>query len=141
MTETAAGEGLDFRFDIARAGNTFDGHRIVHLAAEHGLQDAMKERLLRAYLSEGELISDPETLTRLAAEVGLPEDEVAETLAGDRFAEDVRDRRAGRGPPRDQRRPDVRGRPRDRQLGRAPAGGAARTAAPGLGARAPVARS
>jgi predicted DsbA family dithiol-disulfide isomerase len=90
MTETAAGEGLNFRFDIARAGNTFDGHRIVHLAAEHGLQDAMKERILRAYLSEGELISDAQTLTRLAAEVGLPEDEVAETLAGDRFARDVR---------------------------------------------------
>ena len=32
MTQTAAGEGLDFRFDIARAGNTFDGHRLVHLA-------------------------------------------------------------------------------------------------------------
>jgi predicted DsbA family dithiol-disulfide isomerase len=89
MTDTAAGEGLDFRFDIARAGNTFDGHRIVHLALEHGLQDAMNERLLRAYLSEGELISDPQTLTRLALEVGLPEDEVAETLAGERFAQDV----------------------------------------------------
>ena len=24
MTETAAGDGLDFRFDIARGGNTFD---------------------------------------------------------------------------------------------------------------------
>ncbi len=91
MTETAAGEGLDFRFDIARAGNTFDGHRIVHLAAEHGLQDAMKERLLRAYLSEGELISDAATLTRLAVEVGLPEDEVADTLAGERFAREVRE--------------------------------------------------
>jgi predicted DsbA family dithiol-disulfide isomerase len=90
LTDVAAGEGLDFRFDIARAGNTFDGHRIVHLAAEHGLQDAMKERLLRAYLSEGELISDVQNLTRLAVEVGLPEDEVAETLAGERFTQDVR---------------------------------------------------
>jgi predicted DsbA family dithiol-disulfide isomerase len=90
MAETAAGEGLDFRFDIARAGNTFDAHRIVHLAAAHGLQDAMKERLLRAYLSEGELISDPRALTRLAVEVGLDEDEVSETLAGERFAQEVR---------------------------------------------------
>jgi predicted DsbA family dithiol-disulfide isomerase len=90
MTDTAAGEGLEFRFDIARAGNTFDGHRLVHLAAEHGLQDAMKERLLRAYLSQGELISDPETLVRLAVEVGLPEAEAAETLASERFASEVR---------------------------------------------------
>jgi predicted DsbA family dithiol-disulfide isomerase len=90
MTETAAGEGLDFRFDIARAGNTFDGHRVIHLAAEHGLEDEMKERLLRAYFSEGELVSDPETLVRLAVEVGVPEAAARETVAGDRFAEDVR---------------------------------------------------
>lgn len=90
MTETAAGEGLDFRFDIARAGNTFDAHRLVHLARTHDLQDAMKERLLRAYFSEGELISDHATLRRLADEVGLPEAEVVDTLAGDRFADAVR---------------------------------------------------
>jgi predicted DsbA family dithiol-disulfide isomerase len=90
LTETAAGDGLDFRFDIARSGVTFDSHRIVHLAAEHGLQDAMKERLLRAYFTEGELMSDPEVLVRLAADVGLPEDEARQTLAGDRFSEQVR---------------------------------------------------
>ena len=91
MTETAAGEGLEFRFDLARSGPTFDAHRVVHLAAEHGAQDAMKERLLRAYFSEGELMSDPDTLVRLAVEVGLDEDEVREMLAGDRFADQVRD--------------------------------------------------
>jgi predicted DsbA family dithiol-disulfide isomerase len=91
LVATAAGEGLEFRFDIARSGSTFDAHRIVHLAAEHGLQDAMKERLLRAYFSEGELVGDAETLLRLAVEVGLPSEEVSQTLAGERFAEEVRD--------------------------------------------------
>jgi predicted DsbA family dithiol-disulfide isomerase len=90
MTETAAGEGLDFRFDIARRGNTFDAHRVVHLAAAHGQQDAMKERIMRAYLTEGELVSDHDVLRRLAAEVGLPADEVVDLLAGDRYAEEVR---------------------------------------------------
>jgi predicted DsbA family dithiol-disulfide isomerase len=90
MAETAAGDGLAFDFDKARSGNTFDGHRLVHLADGHGLQDAMKERLFSAYLEQGELISDHETLTRLAGEVGLPADEVAQTLASDRFAQDVR---------------------------------------------------
>ena len=91
MTATAAGDGLEFRFDKLRLGNTFDGHRIVHLAAAHGLQDAMEERLMRAYLTEGELIADHEVLQRLAVEVGLPEDEVREVLATERFAEEVRD--------------------------------------------------
>ena len=90
MTRTAAAEGLDFHFERARGGNTFDAHRIVHLGREHGMQDAVKERLLRAYFTEGELLSDHDTLRRVAVEAGLPEDEVAGTLAGDRFAEDVR---------------------------------------------------
>jgi predicted DsbA family dithiol-disulfide isomerase len=91
LTEVAAGDGLDFRFDIARSGATFDAHRIVHLAEAHELQDVMKERLLRAYFTEGELVGDHDTLVRLACEVGLPEAEVRETLAGDRYAAQVRD--------------------------------------------------
>jgi len=90
MTDTAAADGLEFHFDRARSGNTFDGHRLIHLALEHGRQDAMKERLMRAYLTEGELISDHATLRRLALEVGLGEDAVDELLAGERFADEVR---------------------------------------------------
>jgi predicted DsbA family dithiol-disulfide isomerase len=90
ISATAAGEGLDFHLDVARSGNTFDGHRLVHLAAEHGVQAAMKERLMRAYFSEGQLISDPETLVALGTETGLPESEVRELLASERFADEVR---------------------------------------------------
>ncbi len=90
LVETAAGEGLEFRFDIARGGSSFDAHRIVHLASVHDLQDAMKERLLRAYFTEGELIGDEATLVRLAVEVGLEGGRVGETLAGGEFGEEVR---------------------------------------------------
>jgi predicted DsbA family dithiol-disulfide isomerase len=91
LTAVAATEGLDFRFDIARGGNTFDAHRHLHLAAAHGLEDALEERLMRAYLTEGELISDPAVLERLAVEVGVPADEVRELAATGRFAAEVRD--------------------------------------------------
>jgi len=91
VTDVAAGEGLEYHLDEARRGSTFDGHRIIHLAREHGLQDEMKERLLRARLSEGKLVSDPETLVELAHEVGLPEAEVRDVLASDRFAAEVRE--------------------------------------------------
>jgi predicted DsbA family dithiol-disulfide isomerase len=98
VADAAAAEGLDFRLDIARSGATFDAHRVIHLAHEHGLQDAMKEHLLRAYFTEGELVGDHETLVRLAVEVGLEEDGVRELLVGDHYAEQVRDdeRTAGR---------------------------------------------
>jgi predicted DsbA family dithiol-disulfide isomerase len=92
LTATAAAEGLDFRFERARSGNTFDAHRLLHYAREAGpgLQDAFKERLFAAYFTEGAAIGDAETLVRLAAEVGLDARECADILAGDRFAAEVR---------------------------------------------------
>ena len=91
MTEMAAAEGVEFRFDLVRGGSTFDAHRILQLAAALDRQDAAKERLLRARHTEGELLSDHDTLLRLAVEAGLPEKEVRETLATDRFADTVRE--------------------------------------------------
>jgi len=76
LAETAAGDGLEMRFEIARAANTFDAHRLVHLAGAHGRQDEMKERLMQAHFTDGELVSG---------------DEVSEMLAGDRFSAEVRD--------------------------------------------------
>lgn len=94
MTGVAAADGLDFHFEKIRPGNTFDAHRVIHLAAVHGRQDAMKERLLRAYLCEGEAIGEPEVLVRLAAQVGLgtADDEatVRTMLAGDNLTHEVR---------------------------------------------------
>ncbi len=90
MTATAAQEGLDFRFDLARPGNTFDAHRLLHLALEHGLQEALKERLDRATFSEGSPASDHAALRALAVEVGVPADEVDAVLASDCYADAVR---------------------------------------------------
>jgi predicted DsbA family dithiol-disulfide isomerase len=90
MTAVAAKDGLTFRFDRVRPGNTFDAHRVLHLAAERGVQDAVKERLLRAYMTEGEAIGDTETLARVAAEAGLDRDEVRAVLASDAWADEVR---------------------------------------------------
>jgi predicted DsbA family dithiol-disulfide isomerase len=90
MTDVAAADGLDFRFDKIQSGNTFDAHRVLHMAHEHHLQDAMKERLLHAYMTEGEAIGEPEVLVRLAAEVGLDESAVREMLASKRYEREVR---------------------------------------------------
>ena len=91
LAGVASADGIEFRFDIARGGSSFDAHRLLHLAAAHGCQDAVKERLLRAYHTEGEPIGDPATLERLAVQAGLPQDEVREVLAGDGYAAEVRE--------------------------------------------------
>jgi predicted DsbA family dithiol-disulfide isomerase len=90
MTDVAREDGLDFRFDRIRPGNTFDAHRVLHLASERGRQDAVKERFLRAYMTDGEPIGDPETLVRLASDAGLDPDEVRAALASDAYAREVR---------------------------------------------------
>ncbi len=90
MTEVAAADGLEFHFERAQSGNTFDAHRVLHLAHERGVQGAVKERFLRAYMTEGEPIGEPETLVRLGAEAGLDAGEVRSVLAGDTYAREVR---------------------------------------------------
>jgi predicted DsbA family dithiol-disulfide isomerase len=86
MTALAASEGLEYHLDRTRGGNSFDAHRLIHVAAAHGLQDAMKERLMRAYFTEGEPVGDRETLIRLAADVGL---DAREALEGEAYADAV----------------------------------------------------
>lgn len=90
MTSLAAGDGLAFRFDRIRPGNTFDAHRILHLALERGVQGVVKERFLRGYMTEGEPIGEPETLVRLSVEAGLAVDEVERVLATEAYASAVR---------------------------------------------------
>ena len=90
LTNLASGEGLEFHLASTAGGNTFDAHRLLHLAALPGRQDVLEERLLRAYFTEGAAIGEPDVLERLALEAGLDREQVIELLAGDRFSEEVR---------------------------------------------------
>jgi predicted DsbA family dithiol-disulfide isomerase len=90
ITGLAAGLGLEYHLDKAQAGNSFDAHRLIHLAAETGRADAMEERLFAAYFTEGQPVGDPVTLVGLAGEVGIDFDEARAMLESDRFAADVR---------------------------------------------------
>lgn len=90
MTGQAAAEGLSFDFALARPGNTFDAHRLLHLAAERGVQHQLKVRLLHGYLSEGAAIGTVDALHVLAAESGLDAAEVTAVLDSDRYAAAVR---------------------------------------------------
>jgi predicted DsbA family dithiol-disulfide isomerase len=90
LVELGTERGIDFRFDDAIGGNTFDAHRLLHLAHLRGCQRELKQRLFRAYFTDGEPIGDPSTLRRAATDVGLDEHEVDAVLAGDAFAQEVR---------------------------------------------------
>ena len=85
----AAAEGLDYDFDRYTFVNTFDAHRLAHLANAHGLGAVLHERFLRAQLIEGEVLDDADTLVRLADEVGVPEDEAQRVLVSDDYSVEV----------------------------------------------------
>ena len=89
VTALAAAEGLEYHFETYRVVNTFDAHRVMHLAKSLGLGTEAHERLLRAQLVEGEILEDHDTLVRLATEVGVPAAETVRVLATDAFADAV----------------------------------------------------
>jgi predicted DsbA family dithiol-disulfide isomerase len=89
MEERAAADGLTFRMEGLRSGNTRDAHRLVQLARERGRQAEMVERLYRAYFTDQESVFDHESLVRLAVDAGLDADEVREMLASGQFTDHV----------------------------------------------------
>lgn len=91
VSAIAAQEGIDYRLADTKRDNSFDAHRLLHLARERGVQEELNERLFRGYFTEGGSIGDTATLERLAVDAGLEREEVAAVLAGDRFADDVRE--------------------------------------------------
>ena len=95
----AAGKraGIDFAFDsIAVQPNTINAHRLLHLAGERGMQDAMSETLFRRYFLEGADLSNRETLADIAQSAGLDRDGAVAYLAADTDREliEEQDRRA-----------------------------------------------
>jgi len=90
VVDMAANAGLKLNFDTNIPGNTFDAHRLIHLAAQHGLQDLAEEKLFEAHFVRAKNIEDVNVLLALAAEIGLDETVAAEALNSDQFAEAVR---------------------------------------------------
>ena len=91
VTSEAAGEGLDFRMDIAQRANTLSAHRLLVLAEREDRQIALKERLMQAYFTEGADIGDHERLVGYAEEVGIDGETARAWLQGDGGREEVAD--------------------------------------------------
>jgi len=82
----AAGEaeGIHFAFDrIERTPNTLDAHRLIWLADQEGVQDAVMEALFLAYFTEGRDISNRQTLMAVVAEARLGRSKAESLLESD----------------------------------------------------------
>jgi predicted DsbA family dithiol-disulfide isomerase len=85
-----AAVGIAFAFDrILRQPNTRDAHRLIAWAQQRGDAGALVERLFRAYFIEGRWIGERNELAALAADSGLPGDEVRAMLSSDAYRAEV----------------------------------------------------
>ena len=89
VVDMANNAGLQFSFDSTIPANTFDAHRLIHLASQHRLQDQAKEALLKAYFIDGKDVADKTILQKIAEDIGLDQTEILETLDSDKFSGDV----------------------------------------------------
>lgn len=89
VTDIAAQEGLTFDFDKSVVANTLNGHRMIHFAQAHGKGSEMKERLLKAYFTDGLNVDDPTTLKNIALELGLDAGDAQAVLDSNSYLEAV----------------------------------------------------
>lgn len=80
-----------FNWDIAKPGNTFDAHRVAHLAVAKGKGEQVMSALMKAYFADGLAIGDPEVVAQVAVGAGLETTEVQAVLQSDDYADAVRE--------------------------------------------------
>ena len=92
MNRLAAAEGLTYDLAKTQGGNTFDAHRLVHLASskDPAIGAALEEALFKVYFTDLQPIGDKGVLHKVAVQSGLDPQEVSEVLDSDRFTEEIR---------------------------------------------------
>lgn len=83
-------EGIEFNWENANSGNTFNAHRIIHLAQSKGLGSEAKEAFFYSYMTQGLPIGERETIEDVASRIGLNPVEVDDVLNSDEFADFVK---------------------------------------------------
>lgn len=89
VTEMAKEAGLEYHLEKAIVANSFNAHRLSHLAKKYGVQDRLEELLFAAYFTHGRNTADRSVLLQLGVEAGCKPEDVEDVLSSTRFAEDV----------------------------------------------------
>lgn len=90
IAEQFAAVGSTFNWRKAKPGNTFDAHRVIHLAADKGVAQPVMKELMRGYFADGAEIGNPAVVGAIAVGAGLDATLVAEVLGSDAYADAVR---------------------------------------------------
>ncbi|MES2654377.1 MAG: DsbA family oxidoreductase [Bacteroidota bacterium] len=91
VTNMAANEGLQYHFEKAVVANSFNAHRLTHLAKQHQLQNECEEALFAAHFTQGKNIDDIETLVAIGESIGIAADISTAMLKSTQFKSEVQD--------------------------------------------------
>ena len=95
IANAAEAAGLEINFKgIKRTPSTLNAHRLLHWAALEGKQNAVVDRLFKAYFREGHDISSHDILTNIATSVGMQADVTRHLLMSSADEKDIQDRDA-----------------------------------------------
>lgn len=90
IAKMAAEEDIEFNWENANSGNSFNAHRIIHLAQSHGLGNEAEEAFFFSYMTQGLPIGERETIEDVASRIGLNPVEVDDVLDSDQYADFVK---------------------------------------------------
>lgn len=91
VASNARSEGLGYLIEGRLHGNTFDIHRLLHLAKAHGRHGELMDLVFLANFAEERSVFDRDTLVDLAVEAGLDGAQARAVLAdANAYADEVR---------------------------------------------------
>jgi predicted DsbA family dithiol-disulfide isomerase len=85
-------DGITFNFDkLTTVNNTFNGHRLIWLAGECGVQEKVANALFYSYFTEGNNMNDTDLLAKIGVENGIPTEKLEGFFESDAGKKEVRE--------------------------------------------------
>ncbi|WP_242927199.1 DsbA family oxidoreductase [Pontibacter vulgaris] len=95
MTETGRAEGIEFNFDKATSlSNTFNGHRLIWLADQYGVQEKVVNALFVSNFTEGDNVNDIALLKETGIANGIPAEKLEGFFESEEGKKEVREMEA-----------------------------------------------
>ncbi|PWN71627.1 disulfide bond formation protein DsbA [Chryseobacterium phosphatilyticum] len=89
VTQMGKGAGIDFNFEKTLITNTFNAHKLLHLAKKHNKSNEMEEALFIAHFIDGKNVGDVDVLVSLAEKLGIDKDEATKAVTSDELDYEV----------------------------------------------------
>lgn len=92
LTELGKAEGVVFNFDKSSVvHNTFNGHRLIWLAEEFGVQEQVAVALFEANFTEGKNMNDTAVLTEIGVANGIPAERLQDFFSSEEGKKEVKE--------------------------------------------------